>query len=364
MKTFAQLGLNRQLQNILLSKGFKEPTEVQEKIIPLAIQKKNIVFTSMTGSGKTLAFSLGSISRINPKLGLQAIILVPTRELCIQVGKELKNICDPLNLTVGMLYGGRDLAGDFKTTSRKNHIIVGTPGRLIQHINKKSIRVGEVKLLVFDESDQMFDNGFYDDCVYLRSRASKNAQVILSSATITSKVQSFMTREMDNYELLRIGTLIPKNIVQEKLYCNIKDKNDILLEFLSGNDSKKTMIFCNTKARVQSVTDFLDHHKLKAKAISSDLEQKERENMLNLFKQGKIPILVATDIAARGLHIKEVDVVINYDVPTREEFYIHRMGRTGRNNKKGYALTLVCPEDEERFDNLEINYGLEVEEAD
>ncbi|NQU98445.1 DEAD/DEAH box helicase [Candidatus Woesearchaeota archaeon] len=362
MKSFSQLGLKKEVINALDSLEFKEALEVQEKVIPLAIQGKNIVFTSRTGSGKTLAFTIGFLSKINKKIGIQMIVLVPTRELCIQVGKEIQNLCRPLNLNVGMLYGGHEASKDYKTTDRNNHIMVGTPGRLIQHVNSKKIKIGETKLIVFDESDQMFDDGFFDECVYVKKRASSDAQFILSSATITGKVRTFMDEEISPYEFLSIGSPIPKNIIQEKLFSEILDKNEVLLELLAGKKFEKILIFCNTRSRCHEVAKFLNDNKLSVRAISSNLTQNERLKHLNLFKNGKVPILVATDVAARGLHIENVDLVVNYDVPTRTEFYIHRIGRTGRIDKKGHAITFICSEDDLRFKNIEELFELNVKE--
>jgi ATP-dependent RNA helicase DeaD len=358
MGNFDKLGLKKEIINALTRLKFKEALEVQDKIIPLAIQSKNIVFTSRTGSGKTLAYLLGYLGKINKKIGVQMVVLVPTRELCIQVGKEMKKVCDFLNINVGMLYGGREIAGDKKTTSKKNQIIVGTPGRFIQHINNKTVKVGEVKYLVYDESDQMLDDGFYDECSYMIKRVSKNVQIILSSATLTSKVKDFINNEIRNFELLNIGSQIPKNIVQEKIYCKISEKDSLLLKFFTEKKFKRVLIFCNTKARTYSISEYLTQNKFKAREINGGLKQDERDNNLNLFKQGKVNILVATDVAARGLHIENVDMIINYDIPRRHEFYVHRIGRTGRRDKEGYSLSIICPEDEERFKNLEFLYDL------
>lgn len=360
MGNFAKLNLKQEILEVLSRLKIKESFEVQDKIVPLALEGKNIVFTSRTGSGKTLAYLLGFLGKINKKQGTQMIVLVPTRELCIQVGKEMKRICDLLSINVGMLYGGRDIPGDYRTLDKKNQIMVGTPGRLLMHINEKRIKVGEVKYLVYDESDQMFDLGFYDKCAYLKQRVSKDAQIILSSATITDKVRNFIEREIIDFELLQIGELIPKNIVQEKLYCEKTEKNEIILKILSQNNFRRAMIFCNTKVKSYNISEFLQKNMLNSKSLNSDLQQSERLNHLNLFKDGKIKILVTTDVAARGLHIENVDMIINYDVPTKEEFYIHRIGRTGRIDQKGYSLTLICPEDINRFADIESKYGLNI----
>ena len=364
MGDFNKLGLKKEILNILSRLKFNKSFEVQEKIVPLAIKGKNVVFTSRTGSGKTLAYLLGFLGKINKKLNTQMVVLVPTRELCIQVGKEIKRICEPLDINVGVLYGGRGVQGDYRTVNKKNQILVGTPGRLILHVNEKRIRVGEVKYLVYDESDQMFDHGFYHDCVYMKKRVSKDAQIIFSSATMTNKVKIFIENEIVDYELLRIGELIPKNIVQEKLYCEKLEKNEILSDIFSKKKFKRAMIFCNTKEKSYDITEFLQKKKFNAKSLNSDLEQVERLNHLNLFKDGKIRILITTDVAARGLQIENVDIIINYDVPTKYEFYVHRIGRTGRTDKKGYSLTFICPEDVNRFKDIEHQYKLDVVEID
>jgi len=362
MKSFSQLNLKNDIVNVLNSLKIKEAFEVQEKVISLALEGKNIVFTSRTGSGKTLAFTLGFLSKINKKFGVQMLVLVPTRELCIQVGKEISRVCEPLGINVGMLYGGREISSDYKTTSKKNQIIVGTTGRLMDHINMKNIKVGDVKLLVFDESDQMFDDGFFNDCLYIRTRVSNDTQIILSSATITDKVKNFMNEVIVDYELLYVGSQIPKNISQEKVYCSISAKNDVLLKILNQNRVDKVLVFCNTKIKCDSVTQFLSDKNFRAKAINSALAQTERIKHLDLFKSNRLQVLVATDVAARGLHIKNVDLIVNYDVPTRPEFYVHRIGRTGRVDKKGHSITFICSEDEARFNHIENLFMLDVED--
>lgn len=364
MKTFHELGLKKDIADILTRLGFKEPLEVQEKTIPLALQGKNVVITSKTGSGKTLAYLLGFLGKIDRKKGIQMLVMVPTRELCVQVGKEIDKVCSQLGISSGTLYGGRDIRGDFKTTMKKNQILIGTPGRLVQHINDKNIIVGETRYLVFDESDQMFDNGFYEDCAYIKKRVSKGAQIVLASATISPKVQEFVEQEIENHEFLKIGSQIPPNIRQEILSCSIPEKNGILVRFLENKQFSKAIIFCNTKNKSYSIADFLNENGINAKTLNSDFKQKDRENNLNTFKDQKKSVMVTTDVAARGLHIEKVDIVINYDVPTRDEFYVHRIGRTGRNDKQGYALTMICPEDEERFENIEFDYDLKLEEID
>ena len=357
---FSTFGLKTEVVEALFALGLKKALAVQQEFIPLAMKGKNVVLTSKTGSGKTLAYLLGFVGKINKKLGIQMVVLVPTRELAIQVGKELQRICDILGLHVGVLYGGREIAGDTRTTSKKNHIIVGTPGRLIQHVNNKSIKVGDVAYIVYDESDQMFDDGFYDECVYMKSRISKNAQIILASAILTEKVNRFMSEEIVQYEFLQVGEQIPEGIVQEKVLCAIPDKNAFLLKFFTTRAVKRTLIFCNTIARTEEICEFLVTHGYKAKPIHGHLRQDERTNNLNLLKQGRVKILVATDVAARGLHIPDVDIVINYDAPRRAEFYVNRIGRTGRNEKKGYSLIMICPEDVERFAGIEQQYDLKV----
>jgi len=354
MGDFNKLGLKANVILALNSLGFKESLEVQDAVIPLETQGHNLVFTSKTGSGKTLAYTVGFLGKINTKQAIQMLIVVPTRELCKQVGEEVKKICNSLNINVGVFYGGRDLNLDHRTTSKKNQIIVSTPGRLIQHVNEKNIKIGDVRYIVYDESDQMFDDGFYDDCVYLKKRASKDAQIILASATITPKVKMFLEREVQDYKSLKIGVDIPDNIVQEKIVCSMKEKNNLLLNFIKAKKLKKVMVFCNTRQKTQDLMNFLNENKINARAINGELEQKEREECITGFKANKISVLTATDVAARGLHIENIDAIINYDV--------HRIGRSGRNNSIGYAMTLVCKQDIDRFKILSYEFDLDVKD--
>lgn len=362
MAEFSNLGLKKEIVQVLTSLKYINALEVQEKIIPLTLQKKNVVFTSRTGSGKTLAYTIGFLSKINKKLGVQMLILVPTRELAIQVGKEIKQLAEPLGFDVGVLFGGRDINNDGMTLRKRNHIMVGTPGRLITHINEKAVKVGDVMCLVFDESDQMFDQGFFEDCAYIKSRVGKLSQIILSSATISEKVERFIENVIVEYELIKIGDKIPKNISQEKIYVEITEKEDLLFKILKQKNYKKVLIFSNRKNRTYLLAQYLNEQGIYARALNSDLEQTERVNTLNLFKHGKIHVLVATDIAARGLHIEQVDLVINYDVPNKSEFYVHRIGRTGRVDKPGHSITFICPEDEERFEDIMFDYQPDVKE--
>jgi ATP-dependent RNA helicase DeaD len=362
MADFGSLGLKKDIVSVLTRQSFIEPTEVQGVIIPAIKTGKNIVFRSRTGSGKTLAYILGHLGKINTKQGVQMLIIVPTQELCIQVGKVLVELCAPLGISTGALYGGRNIAGDYRTLDKKTQIIVGTPGRLLQHVNDKKLRIGDTKYIVFDESDQMFDHGFFRDCVYLRKRISVDAQIILSSATITEQVEKFVIQEIKEHEFFKIGETVPNTITQEKIYCDKLEKNAILLDLLPKKRFRRTIIFCNTKVKSYNIAAFLEKNGFAAKSFNGDLEHVERQEHLNLFKEGKIKVLVTTDVAARGLHIQQVDGVINYDVSTRDEFYIHRIGRTGRAGKNGYALTLICPEDVERFEGIEKVYEISVPE--
>jgi superfamily II DNA/RNA helicase len=226
--------------------------------------------------------------------------------------------------------------------------------------NENSLKVGDISFLIFDESDQMFDTGFYDDCVYIRSRVSSAAQIVLSSATITPRVEHFLRKSIKDFELVKIGTLIPPNIDQDVLFCPISDKTKLLVNFFQGEKFSRAIVFANTKVKLSSIYDTLLHNKITANYLSSDLDQKDREKVVRDFKAAKFSVLVSTDIASRGLDIQGVDIIVNYDVPPRSEFYVHRIGRCGRNDLRGYALTFICPEDEEDFSIIEHQFDLTV----
>ncbi len=362
MTTFADLKLKKELVSILNGMNFKVPSEVQKQVIPLTMSGDHVVFTSRTGSGKTLAYTLGFLSKLNKKLGVQMMVVVPTRELAIQVGKELTKICEVMSINVGVLFGGREIRSDYKTLNKKNQIMVGTPGRLIDHINARTLRLGELKHLIYDESDQMFDNGFYSDCSYIKKRVGVNTQIIMASATITDQVEKFLKYKIKEFHFLQIGDLVPKSIIQEVHRVQIPDKLEYLKKILESHTYRRALIFVNTKTRTYEVPNFLTEKGLKVKALNGDFKQQERQDVLNIFKQGKIKTLITTDVAARGIHIKDVDMVINYDVPTKSEYYVHRIGRTGRNDKKGFSITFLCKEDEERFKLLKEEFELDVVE--
>ncbi|MFH1316025.1 MAG: DEAD/DEAH box helicase [Candidatus Woesearchaeota archaeon] len=364
MSKFSDLGLKKNILDALDRLQLVYPFEVQEKVIPLSKKGRNILFTSRTGSGKTLAYLLGVLDNINTKLGIQMLILVPTRELSIQIGKETRKVCDLLNIKVGVIYGGRALEGDYRTINRKNHILVATPGRLKQHVNEKNIKLGEVKVLVYDECDKMFTEKFYDDCAYLRIRVPLHTQIMLSSATLGDEVKKFVEEEIEDYDLLEVGERIPPNIIQELVRCSRLEKNDIILRLLKKKRFRRVIIFTNTKMKARSISKFLNYNKYFTKEISGKLEQKERDNYLGMFKKGTLPIIVTTDLTGRGLQIKDIDIVINYDLPFDSTSYIHRIGRTGRKDKKGYALTLLCPEDEDRYHNLNVEFNIKIKEVD
>ncbi|MAG60904.1 hypothetical protein CL619_03910 [archaeon] len=372
-KTFSQLGFKQDVVAALKKIKITYATDVQAIIVPKIQTNQNIVFTSQTGSGKTLCFLLGYLPKINPKNALQMLIITPTKELAQQVGKEIKQVTDQLDLKVGVLFGGRDFKGDMKTVRTKNQIIVATPGRLIDHINKKTLRIGDVKCIVYDESDQMFDNGFASDCAYIRRRSAKDAQMVLSSATMTEKVELFAENRMGDYEYVVVGDKIPKNIVQEKVYCQMGDKQRLLIKCLKRlqiqKKKKQIIIFTNTKEKCFLIHENLEKHKFHATELHGDFKQQERKNHLNGFTSGRVPILITTNVAARGLHIPKVDAIINYDVSERPEFYVHRIGRTGRIMKsgkigRGYAITFICDEDVERFERIEDLHGAKVVEVD
>ena len=340
---------------------FTDSFDVQDIVIPKILTGKNIAFTSRTGSGKTLTYLLGAISRLNTKQGLQMLVIVPTRELCIQIGREISKFCDPLGINVGVLYGGREIARDSKIVNRKNQIIIGTSGRLIQHINNKNVRVGDVKILVYDESDHLFEDEFYKDSDYIKDRVGKNAQIILSSATLTDNVTKFINNKIPNCEIINVGLNVPKNIVQEKLFCEEDEKYDIILKLLKKNS--KIAIFCNSKNDAKNLFDYLDS-KINVKLISGNTKQDERLEILRLFKNGQLKIIITTDVVARGLHIEKIDIIINYNVPTRHERYVHRIGRTGRKDIKGYAISLISPEEEDLFHNIEFEFELKVKKIE
>lgn len=352
MEKFTKLGLSKELTDVLKREGFKEPTKIQEKVIPLALSGKDIIGGSATGSGKTLAFAASIIENLKPGKGIQALILTPTRELAEQVATAIENFGKNKNLNVLAVYGGVKIEPQMRKLSTTD-ILVGTPGRILDHINRRTLRLDKVKFLVLDEVDRMFDMGFSRDVEKILHECSTKRQTMMFSATISSEID-YLSKK---YTKKPIEISVESNVDPSKLkqiYYDVANhkKFSLLVHLLKQDSSHFVLVFCSTRRNVDIVTNNLIRFGIKAKAIHGGLEQKKRLRVLNEFKKKGKGVLVCTDVAARGLDIEDVSHVYNYDLPTEPKDYIHRIGRTARAGKEGKAVILLSNRDYEKFSDL------------
>lgn len=354
---FDKLGLNQGLLKILEEIGFKEPTEIQDKVIPLALAGKDVIGKSATGSGKTLAFGAPIIQKAIRGNGLKALILAPTRELTEQVSKSLLLFSRYKDLKVVSVYGGISINLQIKNL-READIVVGTPGRLLDHISRGTIDLSRIKILVLDEADRMLDMGFFKDVTKIIGYCPKTRQTLLFSATISREIIEISNRYMNHpIEVSAESYVDPSKLEQVFYDVSSKEKFSLLVHLLKEEHSKLVMVFCNTKRNTRFLGSNLQRHGFDALALHGDLNQNQRNRILEHFHKSEKFILVCTDVAARGLDIKNVSHVYNYDSPKTSDEYIHRVGRTARAGKEGKAITILSERDYENFNRV-LNDGV------
>ncbi|MBT3395022.1 DEAD/DEAH box helicase [archaeon] len=349
MKTFEQLNIEKSILDVIKEEGFDKPTEIQEKTIPLAIEGRDILAGSATGSGKTLAFGAGIIQNTQKGGGIQALILTPTRELAQQVKDSLKKFSKNKKLIITSVYGGMPIRGQFKRLEEAD-IVVGTPGRILDHINRRTIRLKEVRTLVLDEADRMLDMGFIDDVEKIMKNLPKDKQTLLFSATIHGMVAHMIEKFLNNPVKIEVESNVdPAKLKQG--YYDVQDnlKYSLLVNLLKKEESGLVMVFCNTRHNTDFIANNLSGNGIDAEAIHGGFTQKKRNRILEKFHTQKVLTLVCTDVAARGLDIQDVSHIYNYDVPTDPKDYIHRIGRTARAGKKGEAITILSSRDHDNF---------------
>ena len=344
LPTFQNLSLPNEVLENLNSLGYSVPTPIQEATIPLIREGEDIIAQAKTGSGKTLAFSLPLILKLDEKeQSPQALIIAPTRELCEQIAGEIQKLARyKSDVKVVTLYGGTSLTKQVASLEKGADILVGTPGRLLDHFSRETIQLEKIKTLILDEADRMLDMGFADDILKLVSNLPKQRQSLLFSATYPEKIDRLTSTILKNPIEINLQSSETKADIEEFIY-RVDDKDKALITTLKHFQPSLAILFCNTKAKTVEVSEWLNEKGFDVATLNGDLEQYERQEMLLQFANGSLPLLVATDLAARGLDIERVDLVINYDTPMKEEIYTHRIGRTGRADKSGLAVTL-CDE--------------------
>lgn len=354
--TFQDLNLSSALMQSISKMGFEEPSPIQAQTIPLGLQNKDVIGQAQTGTGKTAAFGIPLIEKIDMKNeNIQALVVAPTRELAIQVSEELYKIGYHKRSRVLPIYGGQDINRQIRALKKNPHIIVGTPGRLIDHINRKTLKLGSVHTIVLDEADEMLNMGFIEDIEAILSNVPKERQTLLFSATMPDPIRRIAEKFMVNPELVKVKAkeMTVPNITQYYLDVHEKKKFDVLTRLLDIQSPELAIVFGRTKRRVDELSEALTLRGYTAEGIHGDLTQAKRMSTLRKFKEGAIEVLVATDVAARGLDISGVTHVYNFDVPQDPESYVHRIGRTGRAGKTGMAMTFVTPREMDIVKNIE-----------
>ncbi|MGD8546031.1 MAG: DEAD/DEAH box helicase, partial [Candidatus Bathyarchaeota archaeon] len=341
---FEDLPLSQEIMDGIEELGFSDLFPIQaQAIIPL-LNGKDVIGQAKTGTGKTAAFGIPMVERLNPQdNSVQALILEPTRELAKQVAEHIDRICKYMELKVLPIYGGKPIQKQIYTLEQGVHIVVGTPGRIIDHIKRGTLNLSSVKIVVLDEADRMLDMGFIDDIEYILSKAPANRQTSLFSATIDQSVMDVCNRYMNKPEKILVSKdeIAPTQINQYYMVVNHRNKFHVLCNIIDENHIERAIIFCKTRKGTSMLADRLRRQGYDAKPLHGGFTQSQREAVSNSFRKRKLKLLVATDVAARGLDIQEITHIINYDIPLDALVYFHRIGRTGRMGLGGTAITLV-----------------------
>jgi len=360
MEKFKKLKLSENLLKALKELDFKEPTEIQEKSIPLILKGKDVLGSSATGSGKTLAFGSGIIENTGKGEGLQALILTPTRELAKQITTSLRRFSKYYSLKITEIYGGVAFNPQVREL-KKVEIVVGTPGRILDHIQRKTIDLSKINFLVLDEADRMLEMGFIEDVTKIIKKCPDKRQTLLFSATIPLEIEKISERYMRNPALISVESYVdPKKLSQSFFDVPSHLKFSLLVHLLKQEKSGLVMVFCNTRRNVDLIAKNLKRYEIDSLAIHGGLPQNKRSNIMKLFHSNNVSVLVCTDVAARGLDIKGVSHVYNYDSPKNSTEYIHRIGRTARAGKEGKAISIVSQKDYENFRNVNTNDSLNI----
>ena len=353
MERFRKLGIREHLIKSIAEARFEHPSEIQEKSIPYVLEGRDVIAKASTGSGKTLAFASAIIHECKKGQGIQSLILTPTRELAEQITKEIKRFSKYNPLNIISIYGGISITPQIEELYKAD-VVVGTPGRILDHIERRTINLSRVKILVLDEADRMLDMGFREDVERIISRCPKKRQTLLFSATMFADVVLLAQKYLNNpIEVSAEQYVDPSKMTQ--VYYDIPDgmKFSLLVHLLKHEDAKLVMVFCNTRNNVDFVANNLKANNIEALPIHGGFSQEKRNKVMEKFHSNKIQILVCTDVAARGLDIKGVSHVYNYDIPKESKEYLHRIGRTARAGKEGKVINIVTNRDYENFSNVE-----------
>ncbi len=355
-KNFKSLGLSSEVLSSIESLGYSVPSPIQSEIIPLILEGNDVIGQAQTGTGKTLAFAASILSKIDVKKNVvQAIILTPTRELAIQVCEEFKSLNNSSKFDLLAVYGGDSIERQIRALHKGVDIVVGTPGRVLDLIKRGKLKINDIKHFVLDEADEMLNMGFIEDIEEVLKATSVEKQILMFSATMPRQIKKLAENYMNNSKHVEIKktTETSSNVLQQYCMVNDKQKIEILCRFLDYKELFKTIIFCQTKKECDELVSELQHRGYLVEAMHGDITQTMRMQTLERFKKGSFNFLIATDVAARGIHVDDIELVINYRLSREFENYVHRIGRTGRANKKGESLTFITHKDMSLLKRLE-----------
>ena len=360
---FKELGISTGLVSELNKMGINSPTPIQQEAIPLIINKKDIIAQSQTGTGKTFAFLLPIFENINPKdNNIQALIITPTRELAIQISEAAEKLNKAKEINILAAYGGKDIKSQLNKLKRNIHLVIATPGRLLDHLDRESINLSKLKTLVIDEADQMLLMGFKNEMEAIIKETNKKRQTLCFSATMDSDVKKLAYRHTKDAAEITIKSkeITLDTIRQEVVETTDRHKKDALCKVLNEDNPFMAIIFCRTKRRVDALEEALSIDGYNCEKLHSDISQSKRERIMKSFRKADIQYLIATDVASRGLDITGITHIYNYDIPETSEDYIHRIGRTGRAGKYGYTCMFVDPKNARTLEQIEsdIKYSI------
>lgn len=342
---FEELDLMPQIQRAVKEMGFEEASAIQAKAIPVVMSGKDMIGQAQTGTGKTASFGIPLLQKVDPKnKHLQAIVLCPTRELAIQVAEEIRRLAKFMHgIKILPVYGGQDIVKQIRSLKSGTQIVIGTPGRVMDHMRRKTVKLDHVNMMVLDEADEMLNMGFRDDIEFVLNGIPQERQIVLFSATMPRSIMDIAKKYQKDAEIVKVvkkQLTVPK-IEQYYYEVRPRNKSEVLSRLLDIYSPKLSVVFCNTKRTVDTLVEDLKGRGYFAEGLHGDMKQQQRDRVMNRFRNGKTDILVATDVAARGIDVDDVEAVFNYDIPQDDEYYVHRIGRTGRAGRTGIAFNFV-----------------------
>lgn len=341
---FNELNLSNEVQRAVKEMGFEEATPIQSQTIPAIIQGKDIIGQAQTGTGKTCAFAIPAVEMLEDNDNVQMLVLCPTRELAIQIAIEFQNVAKyKERVRILPIYGGQSIDRQISALKKRPQIIIGTPGRVMDHMRRSTLKLKNLKMLILDEADEMLSMGFQEDLDVILQKTPEDKQTVLFSATMSKNILAITKKYQKDPEHIKVlhKELTVPGIDQHYIEVREPFKLEILSRVIDGNDYSISLVFCNTKKRVDEVAMSLQARGYTAEALHGDMRQNERDAVMAKFRNGDISVLVATDVAARGVDVENIEAVFNYDIPNDEEYYVHRIGRTGRAGRMGVAYTFV-----------------------